>query len=135
MDYILPAYDGFLPYWLLFIAIVSVFNTVQCYVTTSLTRRVYAGPASSQVTPLSARTFGTWTLLSSVIRFYAAYRIDDNDFYSLALWTYVIALAHFGSELLVYKTAKLNQGISPTLVVAVSSLLWMLVQREYYVKT
>ena len=36
----------------------------------------------------------------------------------MAMWTYGIALAHFGSELLVFKTGKLNGPFISPLVVA-----------------
>jgi len=121
------------------ISLISVLNTLQTYTTPSLvlTRRVYSGPttlSSVQITPLSARTFGTWTFLSAIIRLYAAYRIDDKDIYALALWTYVIALAHFGSEWAVYGTVRWGRGIAPSLGIAVGSTVWMVAQWGWYVK-
>jgi hypothetical protein len=70
----LPA--GTLPKWLLFVSVLSVFNTAQCFLDAeaTLTRMVYAN-APSQVTALSTRTFGIWTLLSAFIRIYGAYHI------------------------------------------------------------
>ncbi|XTI92813.1 hypothetical protein V2W45_1248748, partial [Cenococcum geophilum] len=49
-------------------------------------------------TPLALCLFGTWKLLSTIVRAYAAYNIHDKTIYSLPLWTYVVALAHFGGE-------------------------------------
>ena len=153
MASLLPSHDGLLPYWLLFvssnsynqatsmkllihrqISSLALFNTVQNYRDKSHTLRTYEGAvAASQVTDFSARMFGTWTFLSCVVRLYAAYRIDVKEVYMLALWTFVIALGQFGSEWLIYGTMKMGKGLVPVLVVAGGSIIWMLVQWNYYV--
>ena len=33
---------GYLPYWLAFVSVVSVFNTVQTFVSPTLTKRIYS---------------------------------------------------------------------------------------------
>ena len=76
--------------------------------------------------------FGTWIFLSCVVRLYAAYRIDVKEIYVLALWTFVIALAHFGSEWLIYRTMTKGKLV-PMLAVAGGSIFWMLMQWEFYV--
>jgi Erg28 like protein len=87
------------------------------------------------VTPLQARTFGIWTLTSAVVRLYAAYNITNKVYarlsfrsrkrvlypfsrvYDMAFFTYLIAFAHFSSELLIFKTASINPGVmSPVIV-------------------
>lgn len=90
-----------------FIAIVSVFNTVQNFLTLKLTRKIYSRqpqlgnngrvfvnssvsltePNSSVhvVNPLQSRTFGVWTLTSGLIRLYAAYNIRDPASVNLVL--------------------------------------------------
>ena len=120
------------------VSVTSAFNSVQTYSTLKLTQRVYDGPVSkltSQVTPLSARTFGTWTFLSAIIRFYGAYRLDDGDMYKLVLWTFVLAQIHFGTEWLVFGTARLGVGLLPSLMVASGSLVWMVCQWGFYVNS
>jgi hypothetical protein len=90
----------------------------------------------SIVTPLHARTFAAWTLTSAVVRIYAAYNINDKRcvyllhrdlsqcstlvfrLYDMALLTYLIAFGHFTSEILIFRTAKINTGIAGPLVVA-----------------
>ena len=111
------------------VSIVSVANSVQAYITTKFTARVYSPGA---VNPLSSRTFGTWTLLSSIIRMYAAYNISAPLVYHLTLWTFVLALAHFLSEWLLFGTAKMGRGLIGPMCVATGSLVWMLVQWEFY---
>ena len=129
---LLPPHQGLLPPWLLLISTVSLLNSVQNYATLSLTQRVYAAQPA-QTTPLSARTFGTWTALSSVIRLYAAYHVTNPQVYQLALCSYAIAWVHFMSEWLVFKTAKLGAGLMGPLIVATTSLAWMASQWGFYV--
>ena len=45
-----------------------------------------------------------------------------------------IALVHLVSEWLVYGTMQLGKGILPTLVIDTSSIIWMAVQKDYYVR-
>ncbi|KAI9839298.1 MAG: hypothetical protein M1819_003293 [Sarea resinae] len=134
----LPPHDGLLPKWLLLISAVSVANSVQCYSTLHYTQQVYAGSSStankSPVTPLSGRTFGTWTFLSSIIRLWAAYHITNPQLYQIALCTYAIALFHFASEWLVFGTARWGRGLAGPAIVSTTSLCWMLMQWDYYVK-
>ncbi|KXT15052.1 hypothetical protein AC579_1490 [Pseudocercospora musae] len=142
----LPPGDGFLPKWLLFIAVVSMGNSVQCYISTAGSREVYAGKPRleamkesskgtdlSPVNELSARTFGTWTALSSIIRLYAAYNIHDPLIYQLALWSYVVAFAHFLSEWLVFGSARWSRGFASPVFVSTFTISWMLSQWSYYV--
>jgi len=125
------------------------------------TRQVYAGPSpnpnpnsseapkalpagipantvpahsTSPVTELSARTFGTWTALSSIVRLYGAYHIDNPVVYEMVLWTYAIAFAHFFSEWLVFKTARWGKGLAGPVIVSTVSTTWMLLQWNHYVK-
>ncbi|EER22908.1 ergosterol biosynthesis protein [Coccidioides posadasii str. Silveira] len=127
----LPQHEGYLPKWLLLVSVVSTLNTLQAYTNPTYTGQLYAaGP----VTPLSSRKFGTWTFLSSVIRFYAAYYISDPHVYDLAIWTYGIALAHFVSEWLVFGSARAKGRFVSPLVVASASFAWMITQRGWYVK-
>ncbi|EMG50995.1 ERG28 Ergosterol biosynthetic protein 28 [Candida maltosa Xu316] len=131
---ILPATTngGKLPYWLLFISVVSAFNSVQTYQNNTLTRRVYEGNPN-EVTGLSARTFGTWTLITSIVRGYAAYHLQVAPIYELAQFTFLVAGFHFVSEWLYYGTAKLGKGLAGPLVVSSASLIWMYLQKDFYV--
>src|ERR1700733_6594495 len=96
------------------VAITAMGNTVQSHPTLSFPSRVYEGPTSfptvphptpttppslnRSVTPLSSRTFGTWSMIQALVRIYAAYNIENPAFYQLAYLTYVVAFAHFMSE-------------------------------------
>lgn len=92
---VLPQGEGLLPKWLFVVTAMAVFNTCQNFVTTKLTRKLYSGlPAAGDyskkrncrrtslmfvsVTPLQARTFAVWTLMSAVVRGYAAYDVHNK---------------------------------------------------------
>ncbi|KAK2626378.1 hypothetical protein QTJ16_004640 [Diplocarpon rosae] len=143
----LPQHDGILPQWLFFISLVALGNSVQSYLTLSYTARLYAGPKPSSsipkstpstnlspATPLQSRTFGTWTLIQSAVRMYAAYNISNPAFYQLAFITYGVAWAHFMSEWWVFGTARWGEGLVFPVVVASSSLAWMWAQWGFYVQ-
>ncbi|WLF77419.1 ergosterol biosynthesis protein [Lodderomyces elongisporus] len=134
IDSILPyTRGGKLPYWLLFISIVSIFNSFQSYQRDlALTRRVY-NAKPQEVTNLSARTFGTWTLITSLVRLYGAYNITNPQVYTLTQLTYVVAAWHFLSEWLIYGTTKLGKGLAGPLIVSSLSLVWMWNVKSYYV--
>ncbi|ORZ02625.1 Erg28 like protein-domain-containing protein [Syncephalastrum racemosum] len=125
--------EGYLPKWLLFTTTLGLFNTVQNYMTDSLTKRVYAGKPN-EVSPLAARFFATWTMSVSMIRIYAAFHLEHKFMYDLGIWTYVIALSHYSLELFVFGGCKLNGPFMSPAIVAVSSLVWMTQQYNYYVK-
>ncbi|ONH66186.1 Ergosterol biosynthetic protein 28 [Cyberlindnera fabianii] len=129
----IPHTPGILPKWLLFISVVSVFNSAQTYLGgIELTQRVYEAKPQ-QVTPLSARTFGTWTLISAIIRFYGAYHLRVPQVYQITFASYCIALFHFGTEWLIYKTVKPGKGFAGPAIVATTTVIWMWTQWNYYV--
>lgn len=90
--------------------------------------------STSPVTPLSARTFGTYNLAVGIVRLYAAYHLTEKSWYQMSIWTNVVGMAHFGLEALVYKTAQ-PQGpwLAPVLT-ALVGLVWHVVQMDHYVK-
>ncbi|KAF5377364.1 hypothetical protein D9757_008014 [Collybiopsis confluens] len=129
---VLPSAPGWLPIWQLVVASAAIFNAIQNYATLTLTKRLYAC-APHLVNPLQARAFGTWTLTSAVIRGYAAYHIHNKAVYDIAIFSYLIAFGHFTSELLIFKTAKLNGPVLSPFIVSSLSMLWMITQYDFYV--
>jgi len=86
----------------------------------------------SLVTPLSARTFGTWTFLTSLVRLYVAYHINEVAFYNLGMWTYAIAFGHFASEAWVFGSTRWGVPLAFPVGVSTISMVWMWTQREFY---
>uniref|UniRef100_A0A8C2JP37 Ergosterol biosynthesis 28 homolog n=1 Tax=Cyprinus carpio TaxID=7962 RepID=A0A8C2JP37_CYPCA len=104
--------------WLLMVSVIAVGNTVQSFRDHSfLSQKLYTG-TPDYVNGLQARTFGIWTLLSSIIRCACAIDIQNRTLYHITLWTFVLALGHFLSEAFIYKTAPLTIGVMAPLIVA-----------------
>ncbi|OCH94455.1 Erg28-like protein [Obba rivulosa] len=132
--HLLPQSTGWLPTWQLVVALTAIFNAAQNFATLKLTRRLYnAAPVT--VTGLQARTFAIWSLTSAVIRLYAAYNIHSKPFYDMALLSYLFAFAHFSTEIFIFRTANINGPVLSPVVVSTTSLVWMLTQYDYYVKS
>jgi hypothetical protein len=93
-----------------------------------------ASIAQDQVTPLAARLFGTWTLIASLVRIYAAYNLKYAHMYDLAIWTYVVALGHFSSEMFIYKSMTFGKPQAGPFFFAGLALIWMPMVRSYYVQ-
>lgn len=112
----------------------SAINSLQAYLSPEYGAALYNNQTNGQshTNALSGRIFGTWTFLSAVVRMTAAYHITTPVAYDLAAWTFGIALMHFVGEWLVYGSASLRGRFIGPLIVASSSLAWMLTQREAY---
>lgn len=80
--------------WLLMVAVLSIFNSIQNYMSTSLSKRLFNGHPN-QLTPLAARLFATWTLLASVIRVYAAFHLRSHEIVIITLSTFYIVFLFF----------------------------------------
>ncbi|POR37438.1 Ergosterol biosynthetic protein 28 [Tolypocladium paradoxum] len=89
--------------------------------------------AADQMTPLAGRLFGTWTLITCVVRCYAAYHLHLGPMYNIAIWTYVVALGHFASELFVFKSMTFGLPQIFPFTLASCALVWMPMVRDYYV--
>ncbi|XP_060118940.1 ergosterol biosynthetic protein 28 homolog isoform X1 [Heteronotia binoei] len=117
--------------WLVMVSIIAMGNTVQSFRDHSfLSEKLYTGKPSL-VNGLQARTFGIWTLLSSVIRCYCAIDIRNKTLYNITLLTFFIALGHFLSEVFIYGTAAATIGVLAPLMVASFSILGMLIGLQY----
>nr|XP_009673989.1 PREDICTED: probable ergosterol biosynthetic protein 28 [Struthio camelus australis] len=92
---------------------------------------LFVGPSCRWVNGLQARTFGIWTLLSSVIRCLCAIDIRNKTLYYITLFTFFMALVHFLSEVFIYHTAALTIGVMAPLMVASFSILGMLIGLQY----
>ncbi|KAL6062700.1 hypothetical protein STEG23_014900 [Scotinomys teguina] len=104
--------------WLVMVSIIAMGNTLQSFRDhTFLYEKLYTGKPNL-VNGLQARTFGIWTLLSSVIRCLCAIDIHNKTLYHITLWTFLLALGHFLSELFVFGTAAPTVGVLAPLMVA-----------------
>ncbi|KAI1824560.1 transmembrane domain-containing protein [Xylaria intraflava] len=92
------------------------------------------GRTTDQVTPLAARLFATYTFISAIVRIYASYNLHLAPIYNIALWTYVVALFHFGSEWAVFRSAYLGPPILFPFFFASVGIVWMVSQYDFYVQ-
>ena len=113
----------------------------------SYTRRVYPGQTtagqtkgnkspeySSPATPLSSRTFGTWTAAVGLVRIFAAYHINEPAWYQMQMLTNVVGLIHFGLEAFVYKTSPPSGPWLAPVSVALIGTIWSIAQYGFYVR-
>ena len=125
----------------------AIGNAIQCYFTMSYTQRLYPGQPSSSstkdkpspaltsaATPLSSRTFGTWTIAVGIVRLFAAYHINEPAWYQLQALTNVVGLVHFSLEAFVYKTTRPSGPWLAPVTVALIGLAWSVAQYGYYVR-
>jgi len=145
MDALLPKSEGYLPLYILFVGITAIGNAGQCYNTLSYTQRLYPGQAqatkdkssgasSSPATPLSSRTFGTWTMAVGIVRIFAAYHINEASWFQMQMLTNVIGLVHFSLEAFIYKTSRPSGPWLAPVSVATIGLLWSIAQYSFYVR-
>ncbi|EGV66200.1 hypothetical protein CANTEDRAFT_112697 [Yamadazyma tenuis ATCC 10573] len=124
---------GYLPHWLFFISVVSIFNSVQAYFSTDLSKKVYSNASPSEISPLGVRTFGTWTFITSIVRLYGSwYLVGNKQIFELCFWSFFVAFTHFNLEWLVYKNCKFDKGLAGPFLVSTISMIWMLSQKDFY---
>jgi len=100
-------------------------------------RNIYSGRKSNkpipQVTGLSARTFGAYTLVTGVLRLASAYNITNGPLYGVTLWAYVVIVGHWGTEWLTYNTVTGGVALYGSIVMDVGGLIWMASQWSSYI--
>ncbi|KAK7490186.1 hypothetical protein BaRGS_00018531 [Batillaria attramentaria] len=127
-----PKYLRFLSCWIGFVALMALGNTLQCFVDHSfLTSRLYTRNPDKNVTGLTARLFGLWTLLAAALRFVCAVDINNKSIYHLTFFSFFLALGHFLTEMWPYETAHLTVGICAPLVVSSVSVIFMAIGYSY----
>ena len=89
--------------------------------------------ARDQVTPLAARLFGTWTLITGIVRIYAAYDVHSRALYQLGILTHALAAAHFTSELLAFRTLRLTGPQIFPFFAGYGGAIWMIMSYSHYV--
>eukprot|EP00741_Cyanophora_paradoxa_P016452 tig00020918_g15885.t1 len=77
-----------------------------------------------QVTDLYGRTFAIWTLVTCTLCVLCAIYIQSAGIFIATLASFALALVHFSTELLFFKTMTFVNAL-PTLIVAGVSVVWM----------
>jgi hypothetical protein len=100
----------------------------------SVASSAVSAPASSDVTPLASRIFGTWNIAVGIVRLFASYHMHEPAWYQMQMITNIVGLVHFSLEAFVYKTAKPSgPWFAPTTVASIG-LIWSLAQYSHYVR-
>jgi len=132
----LPQSNGYLPYWLMINSVLCFGNSLQCFTKLEGVRKVYDGSNTNtptpQVTGLSARTFGAYTLVTGILRLVTAYNISNSPLYGVTLAAYAVVVGHWGSEWLKYKTVAGGLALYGSIIMDGGGLLWMLSQWKGY---
>eukprot|EP00879_Flechtneria_rotunda_P020604 GHRR01021681.1.p1 GENE.GHRR01021681.1~~GHRR01021681.1.p1 ORF type:complete len:168 (+),score=42.60 GHRR01021681.1:158-661(+) len=83
------------------------------------------------VNDLYGRLFATWTLLTCGLCLICARNPTNSAIYGATLLSFVVALIHFITELLVFRTMSIKGAATP-MVIAGLSTLWMGAGWNYY---
>ncbi|KAF5831906.1 Erg28 like protein-domain-containing protein [Dunaliella salina] len=89
--------------------------------------------APSFVNPLFGRLFAAWTMVTCILCVACAWQPTNRAIYSVTLCSFLVALAFFLSESIIFKTVGLRALASP-LIVAGISVAWMSAGFNYYTR-
>jgi hypothetical protein len=93
----------------------------------------FSGPNRPQLSPLVAHTYAVKNFYSGLIRGLAAYHITNPDAYYLGIASFVGVVWLYGTECFYYRTVNFDvRGAGIPLVQAGSGIVWMLMQRGWY---
>jgi len=114
----------YLTYWLLIVAGLSTFGTLQAFYHTHTLQTKQFSLKPEEVTPLAAKLFGAWTLVASIVRFRCALNLNNKVLYNITLQTFMIALGIYGWEYFVSQSIPLIPVMGPG-IIATTSIIWM----------
>ncbi|GAB5030483.1 ergosterol biosynthetic protein 28 [Nannochloropsis oceanica] len=109
--------------WLICVASLRVLSVVLGYLQPATLAKSVFGLATDQVTPLTARTFGIWTLLSAIITLMCALNIESGPLYRTTMASFAVALLYFVLEVGVYHTVDVRSAMPPFIIATLSVLL------------
>jgi Erg28 like protein len=81
-----------------------------------------------------AHVYGVKNIYTSLIRFYAAYHIGNQQVYDLAIYTFAGVLFLYLTEFGIWKTVGIKEVVLP-LTTAGTGMIWMLLEKEFYVRS
>ena len=160
MSFLIPTADkGYLPYFLLYVSdptevahfkltiqdgLAAVIHAVVCYLTPpQAALKQFSGRNAPPPHPLLAHTYGVKNIYTGAIRLYAAYTIgveqhfgsshgaQNQALYDLSMLSFVGVLWLYGGERFIYGSCR-NVDVMFPFTLAGSGLIWMLMQRSYY---
>jgi hypothetical protein len=114
----------YLSHWLLVVAFMSLFGTLQAFASTALLKQYQFDKAQQEVTPLAGKLFGAWTLIATLVRISAALEPWNASLYRLAVATFVVALGIYMHAFIIARSISFSNVMKP-MVFAVPSFVWM----------
>ncbi|EFJ47056.1 hypothetical protein VOLCADRAFT_105276 [Volvox carteri f. nagariensis] len=83
------------------------------------------------VSNLLGRLFAAWTLMTCALCLACAMDPSNKTVYGTTLFSFVVALLFFLSELLVYKTVTIRGALSPMIIASISTA-WLSLGWDFY---
>lgn len=117
--------------WLVFVALLRLFSVGLGYAAPYRFQTNLYTKQPAEVTDLAGRIFSTWTLTSCMLCLVCARNPCNQAIYGATLLSFLIALLHFGLEVVVFGTLGWRTALQPGIVASVSAL-WMLAGWNYY---
>lgn len=108
-------------------------HTIVCYVNPIPALKQFSGDAAPRKDPLLAHVYGVKNVYTALVRIYALHHLDDRVMYNLAMATFAGVLFLYLTETFIWRTVRLREGMIPY-ITAGGGLLWMYLQRDFYVK-
>jgi len=115
----------YLSYWLMIVSGLSIFGSLQAFYHTHTLQTRQFSLKPEEVTPLAAKLFGAWTLITSIVRLRCAFNLENKVLYSTTLQTFIVALGLYGWEYFVSQSIPFIPVMGPG-IVATTSLIWMI---------
>jgi len=113
-----------LSYWLIFVALISINMSITSFFTTDVLKNLQFVRVPDQITPITGRFYGAWTILAALIRFIAGFDIHNKQLFTLAYLSFWVALLVYTNELVAQHTIPLFNALPP-LATAAISVIWM----------
>ncbi len=102
--------------WLICVASLRVLSVFLGYLQPATLAKSVFGLATDQVTPLTARTFGIWTLLSAIVTLMCALDLESGPLYRTTMASFAVALLYFALEVGVYHTVDVHSAMPPFVI-------------------
>jgi len=120
----MEALQYWLQYWLLLVAALRLLSVVLGYKDPMYFRRHVFTLQPPEVTPLAARLFSVWTVVTCCCCVVCALNIHERAIMLLTVSSFYVALAFFVVEYAVYHTIQ-ARFLATIVAVTVISIVWM----------
>ncbi|KAK3609692.1 hypothetical protein CHS0354_017545 [Potamilus streckersoni] len=124
-------YISTLRIWLSVLTLMAMGSTIHSFLDPNFLGKKLYTKSPSTANSFASRLYGLWNFLSAAIRFCCVLQIHNKTVYNLTVFSFLLMLGHFISEILIFKTADLDSGVIASLIISVVSILAMLYGYRY----